>query len=102
MRYALALTFLVLAACRPDVQAPKPPQIVRVTVEVPVSLCPGGGSDCDLLRDCYNEPATQQTSGEAKRVANLRDASIVECNKRWAKVRAAQPPRKPTLPGKLP
>lgn len=95
MRYAIALIVLLLAACRPDVQPPAPPEIVRVTVEVPQALCPGGGSDCDLLRDCYDEDAKAQTYAEAKRLANLRRASIREdCNKRWAKVRAAQPPRR--------
>lgn len=91
MRYAIALIVLLLAACRPDVKIDPPPKIVRVTVEVPVSLCPEGGADCELLRDCYDEPAKTQTYGEAKRLANLRKDSIAECNKRWADVRKQQP-----------
>lgn len=93
MRILLGLLLPLLASCqhRELIVPEKPPEIVRVTVEVPVSLCPGGGSDCDLLRDCYNEAAKEQTYGEAKRLANLRTESIAECNARWAKVRALQP-----------
>lgn len=101
MRNALALTALLLAACRPDVQPESPPKIVRVVVEVPVSLCPKGGGDCALLRDCYNEEPREQSYDEAKRLANLRDASIEEdCNKRWEKVRERQPKRAPSIEGK--
>lgn len=96
MRLTVAVSALLLAACRPDVQPEKMPEIVRVTVEVPVSLCPGGGSDCPLLRDCYDEDPKEQTYGEAKRLANLRRASIREdCNVRMGKIRALQPPKKP-------
>lgn len=94
MRLAVAVALvLLLAACgaKPEVVVPDAPKIVRVEVKVPVSMCPEGGSACDLLRDCYNEPAKFQTYNEAKRVANLRAESIAECNKRWAKVRALQP-----------
>lgn len=98
MRYALALTVLLVAACGREVKAPPPPTMVRVEVEVPVSLCPGGGGECELLRDCYNERPNEQTHAEAKRLAILRDVSIEEdCNKRWARVRAAQPARGPTV-----
>ena len=103
MRNAIAIgAALLLAACGKDpLIVEKPPEIVRIQVEVPVSLCPGGGGDCDLLRDCYNEPAKEQTYGEAKRLANLRDASIEDdCNKRWEKVRQMQPKRAPTIEGK--
>ncbi len=98
MKPALAVLALLLTSCqtKPDLRVEPAPKIVRATVEVPVSLCPKGGSDCELLRDCYNEPAKEQTYNEAKRLANLRDASIDECNKRWARVRAAQPAR-PTV-----
>lgn len=91
MRHAIALTLLLLAGCDKTLRPDPPPKIVRVEVKVPVSLCPDGGSDCALLRDCYNEPAKEQTYHEAKRLANLRDASIKECNARLAKVREAQP-----------
>lgn len=98
MRLALALIACLLATvlggCGRDnpLVIEKPPEIVRVTVKVPVSLCPEGGADCDLLRDCYDEDAKSQTYAEAKRLANLRRASIRDdCNKRWAKVRALQP-----------
>lgn len=93
MRLTLALSALLLAGCRSEelVVPEKPPEIVRVSVEVPVALCPGGGDKCELLRDCYDEKAKEQTYGEAKRLANLRTESIAECNARWAKVRALQP-----------
>ena len=93
MRLAAALmALLMLAACRhEELVIEPPPKIVRVPVYVPVSLCPEGGADCDLLRDCIDEAAKEQTYNEAKRVANLRHASIDECNKRWKKVRALQP-----------
>ena len=93
MRHAAALVLLalLLAGCDKTLRPDPPPKIVRVEVKVPVSLCPEGGSACDLLRDCYNEPAKEQTYNEAKRLANMRDASIKECNARWAKVREAQP-----------
>lgn len=99
MRRAIALIAILLTtawgSCSQAVKIDPPPKLVRTTVEVPVSLCPKGGADCDLLRDCYNEPATEQTYNEAKRLANLRAASIDECNKRWRKVREAQPPPTP-------
>ena len=98
MRLAVALIACLLATawggCGRDnpLVIDKPPEIVRVTVKVPVSLCPEGGADCDLVRDCYDEDAKSQTYAEAKRLANLRRASIRDdCNKRWAKVRALQP-----------
>ena len=93
MRLGLALIVLLLAGCAHDALKVAPPTIVRVEVPVPVSLCPEGGGDCALLKDCYNEAAKEQTYHEGKRLANLRDASIEECNARWAKVRAAQPAR---------
>lgn len=99
MRHAIALIAVLLATAWPGcdraVKPDPPPKIVHATVEVPIGLCPGGGDDCELLRDCYNEAAKEQGYLEAKRVANLRDASITECNKRWADVRARQPPKKP-------
>lgn len=93
MRLTVALAALLLAGCRSDelIVPEKPPEIVRVAVKEPVSLCPGGGDKCELLRDCYNETAKEQTYGEAKRLANLRAESIAECNARWAKVRSLQP-----------
>lgn len=92
-RAAAVIAALLLAACGQDelIVPEKPPEIVRVTVEVPVSLCAKGGTDCDLLRDCHDEAAKEQTYGEAKRLANLRTESIAECNQRWRKVRALQP-----------
>lgn len=97
MRLAIALIACLLTTAwggcgREDpLVIDKPPEIVRVVVKVAVSLCEEGGADCDLLRDCYDVPAREQTYLEAKRVANLRTKSITECNKRWAKVRALQP-----------
>lgn len=92
-RSAAVAAVLLLAACQSDelIVPEKPPEIVRVAVKEPVSLCPDGGAKCDLLRDCYDEKAKEQTYGEAKRLANLRTESIAECNARWAKVRALQP-----------
>ncbi len=90
----MILCLLALTGCAGSndrIKIAPPPKIVRVTVEVPVSLCPKGGSDCDLLRNCYNEKPKASTYGEALRLANLRNASIEECNKRWAKVRSLQP-----------
>lgn len=95
MRFCLALIPFVLAACQSHAYKVEPPKLVRVEIPMPVSLCPEGGSDCALLKDCYNEPAKEQTYHEGKRLANLRDASIKECNERWAKVRAAQPKKAP-------
>jgi len=94
MRLAAALGLVtLLAGCQKELIRIDPqPKIVRVEAKVPVSLCPEGGSDCDLLRNCYNESPREQSYAEAKRLANLRDASIEDdCNKRWAKVRAMQP-----------
>ncbi len=90
----LLVAMLSLTGCpgnKDRIKIDPPPKIVRVTVDKPVSLCPKGGSDCDLLRNCYNEPAKEQSYGEALRLANLRNASLVECDKRWAKVRSLQP-----------
>lgn len=84
MRIALALTVLALAACRQDVKIDPPPELVRVTVEKIVPL------DKKLTRDCHDEAPKEQSYGEAKRLANVRKASIAECNKRWAQVRALQ------------
>lgn len=96
MRLAIALIPLLLCGCSRTLRPDPPPKIVRVEAKVPVSLCPEGGSDCALLRDCYNERAKEQSYAEAKRLANLRDASIEQdCNARWAKVRAMQPGKQP-------
>lgn len=97
MRLVAALMVMVLAGCSRDViKVHAPPKLVKVPVKELVSLCPEGGSDCALLRDCYNEEPREQSYAEAKRLANLRDASIDEdCNKRWAEVRALQPKKKP-------
>lgn len=97
MRLLAALTVVLLAGCARDViKVYEPPKIVKVPVKELVSLCPEGGSDCALLRDCYNEEPREQSYAEAKRLANLRDASIEDdCNKRWEKVRAMQPKAKP-------
>lgn len=100
LRFAASLMCVLiglLAGCRSDaIKIHAPPEVVKVTVKELVSLCPEGGSDCALLRDCYNEKPREQSYAEAKRLANLRDASIEEdCNLRWAKVRALQPKAKP-------
>lgn len=95
---ALALVAFLCAfgSCDRTLRPDPPPKIVHVPIHVPVSLCPEGGSDCALLRDCYDEDAKEQTYNEAKRLANLRHASIQDdCNKRWAKVREMQPAAKP-------
>lgn len=101
LRFAAAL-ILALAltgwgpCSRELIKVDPPPKIVEVAVKTPVSLCPEGGAECALLRDCYNEKPKEQSYAEAKRLANLRDASIEDdCNKRWAKVRALQPKEKP-------
>ena len=97
MRFTIALILpLLLAGCPKEALRPDPPpKVVYVEVKVPVSLCPEGGADCELLADCYDEPAKEQTYGEAKRLANLRKESLAECSARWAKVRKLQPKSKP-------
>lgn len=80
-----ALLVVILSGCNRDlVKIDPPPKIVRVPVEIYAAL------PADLTNDCYNEPAKEQTYAEAKRLANLRDASIAECNKRLARIRELQ------------
>lgn len=86
MRIAAVLILLALAGCNRDVLRPDPPpKLVYVPVEKLVPLAP------ELTADCLNEPAKAQTYAEAKRLANLRDASLKECNKRLFRIRSLQP-----------
>lgn len=95
MRLAVALIVaMLLVGCNRTLRPDPPPKIIRVESKTPVSLCPEGGDECALLRDCYNEPAKEQSYAEAKRLANLRDASLKECSERWTKVRSMQPAEK--------
>jgi len=81
-----AAPLIVLACCGATCQ-PRPPKVetVFVTVEKTVAVPE------ELTRDCYNEPAKEQSYGEAKRVANLRDASLDECTGRMRKIRDLKP-----------
>ncbi len=82
---------LAVTACQPEFRPEPPPKIVEVAVDKLVSLCPEGGDKCALLANCYDETAKEQTNGEAKRLANLRRASIEECNVRMERIRSLQP-----------
>lgn len=84
---ALAIT-LLLAACNKQVVKPAdPPAVVRMpevverVVKAPVYVAD------ELAADCHNESAKAQTYEEAKRLALLRNKSIIECNKRLEKIR---------------
>lgn len=78
MRHAIALIILLLAGC-----ASRPPKVetVYVTVEKMVEVPE------ELSRDCYDEPAKEQTYAEAKRLANLRKEALAECTKRMQRIR---------------
>lgn len=94
----LLLLSILLTGCAGNAVKPDPaphttraqaqaaaPTVVERVVEVPLKL---SAEQLGLFADCYNEPAKEATYNEAKRVANLRDASIKECNGRLAKGRA--------------
>ncbi len=83
MKLAVFVMAAMLAACqtKPALRVDPAPKIVRVHVPVYVPMPP------ELNADCYNERAREQTYGESLRLANLRDASIAECNARAAKRR---------------
>lgn len=91
MRLSVAVILLLAGCCgsKPELVIPEAPDVVRVAVPQYVAL------PAELTGDCYNEGAKLQTYNEAKRLANLRNASIEECNKRWSKVRELQPVAKP-------
>ncbi len=61
----------------------KVPEVVTVTqvVKEYVSLPE------DLIKDCANDTPRESTALEAKRLANIRDLSIKECNKRLGRAR---------------
>lgn len=83
MRLTFALTLLVLTCCGATCERrPAKPEIVYVTVTKTVPVDPA------LTRDCHNEPAKEQSHFEAKRLANLRDASLDECTGRMREIRA--------------
>lgn len=90
MKTLIALAaLLMLAACTKQsttkISAPptvvRMPEVVERAVKVPVYV------DADLAADCHNEPAQEQTYEEAKRLALLRNKSIIECNKRLRQIR---------------
>lgn len=90
------ILMLVLSACPKEaVKSGSPPQVVRMpdvverAVKVPVYVAP------ELAADCYNESAKAQTYEEAKRLALLRNKSIVECNKRLRQIREIHGGQKP-------
>lgn len=80
--YAPALSLvLVLVGCQATL-----PKVVRVPV---VQIVP---VPAELSAGCEIYQATQQTVGEAVRAANLRFASLQECNARLEKIRALNAP----------
>lgn len=82
MRLALALIAVLTCSAATCQRRPPNPEIVYVTVEKTVTV------DERLTRDCHNEPAKEQTYLEAKRLANLRGASLDECTGRMREIRA--------------
>lgn len=90
------ILMLVLSACAKEaVKSAPPPQVVRMpevverAVKVPVYVDP------ELAADCFNESAKAQTYEEAKRLALLRNKSIIDCNKRLRKIRDIHGGKKP-------
>lgn len=80
MRLSIALILgLSLSGCQ---TTPTKTEIVYVTVTKTVPV------PDELTRDCHNERAKEQSHYEAKRLANLRDASIDECTGRMREIRA--------------
>lgn len=77
-----ALLILALSGCA---TAPKV-ETVYVTVEklVPVPAA--------LTADCHDETPRSQTQGEAKRLANVRHASLAECTGRMREIRKLTAP----------
>lgn len=69
----------LLTAC-----ASTPPRVETVTVTVEKTV----PVPAKLTADCYDEPAQRQDDHEAKRLANLRRASLAECTKRMREIRA--------------
>ncbi len=73
-RAPLVLTLFVLAGCAGAPTAPVVPKVVQVTVTryAPV--------DARLVVPCPIEERTDDTAGEAARVARVRRASLEKCN----------------------
>lgn len=78
---ALIAAALALAACQ-TTKPPVVPQIVRIPVETIVPVPAKLSAPCEVYQ------VKAQTYGEAIEAANKRLASLVECNKRMAEIRA--------------
>lgn len=74
------LPILLLAGCATGV--PKPPEYIEVEVVRYVSVPP------ELTEPCPTDAPRSQTYAEAKRLALVRLASLEQCNRDKAKIRA--------------
>lgn len=81
MTRVLLLSLLALAGCASQPELPQPPTVVTVTVDRYIKL------PADLTADCGNDEAREQTYGEAKRLALVRDEFLDECTGRMQKLR---------------
>ncbi|GAB3744768.1 Rz1-like lysis system protein LysC [Lysobacter olei] len=82
-RFAV-IACLLLAGCA-TCPIPKPPEVVEVVVTKTVPVDP------KLARDCDRPAKRDDTVGEAARLANARDESLAECNKRLKAIRELAP-----------
>jgi hypothetical protein len=83
MRTVVLILPLALAAC--STQPIQPPKVVEVVVEklVPVPA--------PLTEPCRRPQKQNNTVAEAVRLANERDAALVECSSRMTKIRSLSP-----------
>lgn len=79
IRIGVLAALVCLAGCAQ--QPIKPPEVVRVTVPVPVKVSP------ELTTPCPIAKPTDNTVAEAVRVARERRASLEACNARMQAIR---------------
>lgn len=83
MRRLALIAALALAGCASH--PVQPPKVVEVVVEKLVSV------PAPLTEPCRRPQKQNNTVAEAVRLANERDAALVECSGRMAKIRGLGP-----------
>lgn len=76
------IAVLLLVGCAGNPPLPEPPKVVRVPVKEFVAV------PAELSKPCAEVAKKGNSYGEAIRLANQRLASLQECNKRLAEIRA--------------
>ena len=88
-RLLCAATAMALSACATDAVKPAdPPTVVNLPETVTRVVREYVAVPEELLRDCYDENAKEQTNAEALRLALLRKESLAACTADKHKIRA--------------